>query len=52
MRYEICKAANGYMVIPICRDGYAMDMSKVWVFNTYQALCDKLPEILALTELK
>jgi hypothetical protein len=50
MRYEILKVQNGYMVIPCdyYKNGNCIDYNQVWVFTSYQALCDKLAEILAL----
>lgn len=47
--YEIRKVANGYLVMPL-KDFHRGDCSppneQIYVFETYQRLCDKLHELL------
>lgn len=48
MKYEIVRVANGYMVLPApdYKRNEFLDFSKVYVFNKYSDLMDKLQEIL------
>lgn len=50
MTYEISKCANGYVVRPTFHDnryGNAVDVRRIYVFETYRAMVGKLQELLA-----